>query len=308
MSNNKPSNISLNSYEDIFSTQEQRDIDQREKIQEIELTELHPFKNHPFHVEENDELREMARSITDHGVVTPAIVRSRPEGGYELISGHRRKAASELAGRITMPAVIRELDDDAAIIIMVDSNQQRENLLPSEKAFSYKMKLEAMKHQGKAASRQVGEKLTSVAQLSDSTEDSERQIQRFIRLTNLIPDLLKMLDEKRIAMSPAVELSYLPKKHQETLLDLCRIQQSSPSLSQAVRLKALQQNGKLTEAELIKIMAEQKANQKDKLTFRADKFAAYFPKGFTADQMEKFIINMLEERKRMLLKSRDDAR
>ena len=279
------------------------DDDKLEKIHEVALTELHPFKNHPFHVEEDDELRELAKSIADHGIVTPGIVRPKPDGGYELISGHRRKAASELAGVATMPVVIRVLDDDAATIIMVDSNQQRENLLPSEKAFSYKMKLEAMKHQGKTTSVQVGQKL-SRAEVAEQSGESETQIQRYIRLTNLIPDLLKLVDEKSIAMSPAVELSYLPKKKQEILLDFCRMQQCTPSLSQAVRLKALQRDGKLTDVELIKIMSEQKANQRDKLTLRADKFAAYFPKGYTAEQMEDSILRMLAERKRELQKDR----
>lgn len=284
------------------------DDDKREKIHEIALTELHSFKNHPFHVEQDDELRELAKSIADHGVVTPGIARPRLEGGFELISGHRRKAASELAGVAAMPVVIRELDDDAATIIMVDSNQQRENLLPSEKAFAYKMKLEAMKHQGKTTSCQVGTKLRTDAEIAESANESARTIQRYIRLTHLIPDLLKLVDEKSVAMSPAVELSYLPKKQQEVLLDFCRMQQCTPSLSQAVRLKALQQAGKLTEPELIKIMSEQKANQRDKLTFRADKFAAYFPKGYTAEQMEDSILRMLAERQRKLQKGRDDAR
>jgi len=285
--------------------------DKREKIHEITLTDLHPFKNHPFHVEQDDELRELAKSIADHGVVTPGIVRPKPEGGYELISGHRRKAASELAGVATMPVVIRELDDDAATIIMVDSNQQRENLLPSEKAFSYKMKLEAMKRQAgrpKANSPQVAANFRSDDEVAVQAGISGDTVRRFVRLTHLIPDLLKMVDEKSIAISPAVELSYLPKKQQEVLLDLCRMQQCTPSLSQAVRLKALQQAGKLTEPELIKIMSEQKANQKDKLTFRADKFAAYFPKGYTAEQMERSILQMLAERQRKLKRDRDDAR
>jgi ParB family chromosome partitioning protein len=289
--------------------------DKREKIHEIALTDLHPFKNHPFHVEQDDELRELAKSIADHGVVTPGIVRPCPEGGYELSSGHRRKAASELAGVATMPVVIRELDNDAATIIMVDSNQQRENLLPSEKAFAYKMKLEAMKRKAGRPSKenggQVGHNLIGIKTrevLAENADESARTIQRYIRLTNLIPGLLEMVDEKSIAMSPAVELSYLPKKKQEILLDFCRMQQCTPSLSQAVRLKALQQAGKLTEPELIKIMSEQKANQKDKLIFRADKFAAYFPKGYTAEQMEQSILRMLAERQRKLQKSRDDAR
>lgn len=303
--------ISLKSYEELFCTQEQRDDDKREKIHEIVLTELHPFKNHPFHVEENEELRDLAKSIADHGVVTPGIVRSRPEGGYELISGHRRKCASELAGRATMPVVIRELDDDAATIIMVDSNQQRENLLPSEKAFSYKMKLEAMKHQGKVTLSHVATKsgkVDSASIIGNSSGESRDTVFRYIRLTNLIPDLLKMVDEKSISMSPAVELSYLPKKQQEILLDCCRMQQCTPSLSQAVRLKALHQTGKLTEPALIKIMSEQKANQKDKLTFCADKFASYFPKGYTAEQMENSILQMLSERQRKLKRDREEER
>lgn len=287
------------------------DDDKREKIHEITLTELHPFKNHPFHVEQDDELRELAKSIADHGVVTPGIVRPSPEGGFELISGHRRKAASELAGMATMPVVIRELDDDAATIIMVDSNQQRENLLPSEKAFAYKMKLEAMNRQGKRTdltSTQVVSKSRTNEIVGNANGESRETVRRFVRLTNLIPDLLKMVDEKSIAMSPAVELSYLPKKKQEVILDFCRMQQCTPSLSQAVRLKALQQAGKLTDMELIKIMSEQKANQRDKLTFRADKFAAYFPKGYTAEQMENSILRMLAERQRKLQKSRDAER
>jgi ParB family chromosome partitioning protein len=211
----------------------------------------------------------------------------------------------------TMPVVVRELDDDAATIIMVDSNQQRENLLPSEKAFAYKMKLEAMKHQGKAALSQVATKsgkMDSASVIGNSSGESRDTVFRYIRLTNLIPNLLKMVDEKSIAMSPAVELSYLPKKKQEILLDFCRMQQCTPSLSQAVRLKALQQTGKLTDVELIKIMSEQKANQKDKLTFRADKFAAYFPKGYTVEQMENSILQMLAERQRKLKKGRDNER
>lgn len=303
------SKIHLTSYENLFSTQEQRDDDNREKIMDISLEELHPFKDHPFRVVENDELRELAKSISEHGVVTPAIARPLTDGGYELISGHRRKAASELAGLKTMPVVVRELDDDAATIIMVDSNQQRENLLPSEKAFSYKMKLDAMKHQGKAedsSCAQVGHKSRDV--LAEDSGESRETIRRFIRLTNLIPKLLKMVDEKKIAMSPAVEISYLPKKMQDVLCDCCEVQQCTPSLSQAVRLKTLQQNGGLNEEEVLKIMSQQKANQKDKLTFPAEKFAAYFPKGYTAEQMQQSIIKLLDERKRKLQQSRDEAR
>ena len=293
-------------YDALFSSQEQRDDEKREKIIDIPLTELHTFKNHPFRVEVNDELREMARSILDHGVVTPAIARPRPEGGYELLSGHRRKAACQLAGLETLPTVVRELDDDAATIVMVDSNQQRENLLPSEKAFAYQMKLEAIKHQGKATSRQVVGKLESADVIAD--DESGRNVQRYIRLTYLLPELLKMVDEGRIAMTPAVELSYLPKKLQEELLDTCEMLDCTPSLSQAVEMKKLAQAGKLKAEDVVTIMSRLKANQQDKLTFRKDTFAAYFPKGYTAKQMEESIINMLKERKRQLDRRRDEAR
>ena len=295
-------------YDALFSSQEQRDDEKREKIINIPLTELHTFKNHPFRVEVNDELREMARSILDHGVVTPAIARPRPEGGYELLSGHRRKAACQLAGLETLPTVVRELDDDAATIVMVDSNQQRENLLPSEKAFAYQMKLEALKHQGKRTSSQVGTKLRSDEMIAAGSEDSRAQIQRYIRLTYLLPELLKMVDEGRIAMTLAVELSYLPKKLQEELLDTCEMLDCTPSLSQAVEMKKLAQAGKLKAEDVVTIMSRLKANQQDKLTFRKDTFEAYFPKGYTARQMEESIINMLKERKRQLDRRRDEAR
>ena len=302
---------SITPYEELFMTQDARDDAKREKICDIALSELHPFKEHPFHVEDNEELRELSRSIADHGVVTPGIVRPRPDGGYELISGHRRKLASQLAGKETMPVIIREMDDDTATIIMVNSNQQRENLLPSEKAFSYQMKLEAMKHQGKATSGQVVPKSDAnrtTAEIGAANDESYKTVQRYIRLTYLIPDLLKLVDEKSIALSPAVELSYLPKKQQELLLDFCKMQQCTPSLSQAVRLKTLHQTGKLTEAELIKIMTQQKANQRERLSFAADKFAAFFPKGYTAEQMENSILKLLEERRRKLKREQEVER
>lgn len=293
-------------YDALFSSQEQRDDEKREKIIDIPLAELHTFKNHPFRVEVNDELREMAHSILDHGVVTPAIARPRPEGGYELLSGHRRKAACQLAGLETLPTVVRELDDDAATIVMVDSNQQRENLLPSEKAFAYQMKLEAIKHQGKT-SVQLGQKLSRES-VADEAGESQTQIQRYIRLTYLLPELLKMVDEGRIAMTPAVELSYLPKKLQEELLDTCEMLDCTPSLSQAVEMKKLAQAGKLKAEDVVTIMSRLKANQQDKLTFRKDTFEAYFPKGYTAKQMEESIISLLKERKRQLDRRRDEAR
>ncbi len=291
-------------YDELFSSQEQRDDQKREKIIDIPLSELHTFKNHPFRVEVNDELREMARSILDHGVVTPAIARPRPEGGYELLSGHRRKAACALAGLETLPTVIRELDDDAATIVMVDSNQQRENLLPSEKAFAYQMKLEAMKHQGKAS----GQVVQMWSRDEIAADESGRTVQRYIRLTYLLPELLKMVDEGRIAMTPAVELSYLPKKLQEELLETCEMLDCTPSLSQAVEMKKLAQAGKLKPEDVVTIMSRLKANQQDKLTFRKDTFAQYFPKGYTAKQMEESIINLLKERKRQLDRRRDEGR
>ena len=298
-------------YDALFSSQEQRDDEKREKIIDIPLTELHTFKNHPFRVEVNDELREMARSILDHGVVTPAIARPRPEGGYELLSGHRRKAACQLAGLEILPTVVRELDDDAATIVMVDSNQQRENLLPSEKAFAYQMKYEAMKRQGKRTdltSPQLAAKSRTDDALAFEAVMSGDTVRRYIRLTYLLPELLKMVDEGRIAMTPAVELSYLPKKLQEELLDTCEMLDCTPSLSQAVEMKKLAQAGKLKAEDVVTIMSRLKANQQDKLTFRKDTFAAYFPKGYTAKQMEESIINMLKERKRQLDRRRDEAR
>ena len=228
-------NIKLPTVDDLFTTQKERDEGNQEKILEIRLTDLHPFKNHPFQVTKNEELRELAESIKENGVVTPAIARSRPEGGYELVAGHRRKAACELAGIAAMPVVVRELDDNTATIIMVDSNQQRENLLPSEKAFSYKMKLEAIKRQGKRAdltSTQLAQKL-SVERIGDEHGESKDQIRRYIRLTNLIPGILKMVDDKRIAFNPAVELSYLPEDMQNKLLEVMDMQLCTPSLSQA---------------------------------------------------------------------------
>jgi len=295
----------------LFSTQEERDDMKREKVIDISLEQLRPFKDHPFQVTDNDELRELAKSIAEHGVVSPAIARPCEDGTYELISGHRRKAACEIAGIATMPVVVRDLDDDTATVIMVDSNQQRENILPSEKAFAYKMKLEAMKRQAgrpKNNSTQVAANFRSDDELAKAAGMSGDTIRRYIRLTNLIPKILKLVDEKTIAFSPAVELSYLPKKMQEELSGIMEMQQCTPSLSQAVRMKTLHQKGGLTVAEIVKIMGEEKANQRDKVSFRADKFSAYFPKGYTAEQMEKSILNMLEERRKNLQKQRNDAR
>lgn len=283
-----------------------------QQIETVRISKLIPFKNHPFQVKDNDELRELAKSIAEHGVVTPAIVRPCEEDGtYELISGHRRKRACEIAGVITMPVLVRKLDDDAATVIMVDSNQQRENILPSEKAFAYKMKLDAMKRQGKRtdlSSTQVVSKSRSNELVGEESGESRETVRRYICLTNLIPKILEKVDEKQIAFSPAVELSYLPKKMQEELSEIMDMQQCTPSLSQAVRMKALHQKGELNAAAIVKIMGEEKANQKERVSFRTDTFSAFFPKGYTSDQMEKSILAMLEERKRKLQKSRDDAR
>lgn len=262
-------NMKMSSVDDLFKTDESRADDQREKIMDIPLSELHPFKDHPFRVNDNEELRELAKSIKERGVISPAIVRPRPEGGYELIAGHRRKAASQIAGLETMPVIVRELDNDAATIVMVDSNQQRENLLPSEKAFSYKMKLDAMKRQGQRTdltSAQVGPKSRSNDVLAEQSEDSRNQIKRYIRLTYLVPEILKKVDEKNIAFNPAVELSYLPKEAQKALLEAMAVQQCTPSLSQAQRLKALHQQGKLELDMIVKILGETKANQRENFT------------------------------------------
>ncbi len=307
--------IKLPSVDDLFKTDEDRTDDQREKIMDIPLTELHPFKNHPFQVNDNEELRELAKSIKDNGVVSPAIARPRANGGYELIAGHRRKAASQIAGLATMPVIVRELDNDAATVVMVDSNQQRENLLPSEKAYSYKMKLDAIKRQagrpGRSNSCQLGTDLIgtrSDAQIAADSEDSARTIQRFIRLTHLVPDIMKKVDDKSIAFNPAVELSYLPKEVQKTLLEAMEVQQCTPSLSQAQRMKTLHQQGKLELDMIFKILGEAKANQREKISFNHEKFRQYFPKGYTPKQMEDSIIKLLEERQRKLQRERGEER
>ena len=261
-------NISLTSYDDIFSTDKARADSSKEKIVEIPLSELHPFKNHPFRVIDDDHMQETAESIKDYGVLVPGIVRPRPEGGYEIISGHRRKRASELAGKETMPVIVRDLDDDAAVIIMVDSNLQRENIFPSERAFALKMKMEALKRQGERTdltSCQFGTKFRADNVVADGTGNSARTIQRFIRLTYLIRPLLDMVDEKKIAFSPAVELSHLPKHEQECLRDVIAMQQSTPSLSQAQRMKKYSQEGKLTTDVMKTIMSEVKKPEKESI-------------------------------------------
>ena len=290
--------IELASVDDLFSTEEGRQDAKLEKIQEIPLSELHPFRNHPFKVKDDEAMMETADSIKQYGVLVPAIARPDPEGGYELVAGHRRRRASELAEKETMPVIIRDLDDDAATIIMVDSNLQRESLLPSERAFAYKMKLEAVKHQGARTdltSRQVGEKSqTSIQKVADQAGESQRQVQRYIRLTELIPELMDMMDEKKIALNPAYELSFLKKEEQVDLLDAMDSEQATPSLSQAQRLKKYSQEGHLTLDMMRVIMGEEKKSDLDRVTFTSDTLRKYFPKSYTPQRMQETIIKLLE--------------
>ena len=288
--------MQLASLDDLFSTQASRDEAQREKVQEIPLEELHPFAHHPFKVLDDDRMKDTADSIREYGVLVPAIARPRPDGGYELIAGHRRKRGCELAGLKTMPVIVRELDDDASIIIMVDSNIQRENILPSERAFAYQMKLEALKHQGLRSdltSCQVGTKLRADEKLAQSSNESARTVQRFIRLTNLIPALLDLVDSKKIAFNPAVELSYLTQKEQSQLVDTMESEQATPSLSQAQRLKKFSQAGKLTEESMLAIMSEEKKPEISKITLGTDTLRKYFPTNWTPKQMEDQILKLL---------------
>ena len=292
--------IELASVDDLFSTEEGRQDAKLEKIQEIPLSELHPFKNHPFKVKDDEAMMETADSIKQYGVLVPAIARPDPEGGYELVAGHRRHRASELAEKETMPVIVRDLDDDAATIIMVDSNLQRESLLPSERAFAYKMKLDAMKHQGERVDltcSQVGNKLEgkkSSEILAEQVGQSKNQIFRYIRLTELIPELLDMVDEKKIALNPAYELSFLKKEEQVDLLDAMDSEQATPSLSQAQRLKKYSHEGHLTLDMMRVIMGEEKKSDLDRVTFTSDTLRKYFPKSYTPQRMQETIIKLLE--------------
>ena len=291
--------IELASVDDLFSTEESRQDEQLEKIQEIPLSELHPFKDHPFKVKDDDAMIETADSIKKYGVLVPAIARPLPDGGYELVAGHRRRRASELAGKETMPVIVRDLDDDAATIIMVDSNLQRENLLPSERAFAYKMKLEAIKHQGARTdltSVQVEQKLSARDQMAkEAGERSGIQVMRYVRLTELIPDLLDMVDEKKIAFNPAYELSFLKPDEQQMLVETMDYEQATPSLSQAQRMKKFSQDGKLSEDVMLAIMSEEKKSDLDKVTLSSDTLRKYFPKSYTPAKMQETIIKLLEQ-------------
>ncbi len=293
--------VELASVDDLFSTEESRADAGREKVVEIPLSELHPFKGHPFKVKDDDAMMETADSIRQYGVLVPAIARPDPSGGYELVAGHRRHRASELAEKETMPVIVRDLDDDAATIIMVDSNLQRESLLPSERVFAYKMKLEAMKRQAGRPSKEncsqvgndFGKKSSEV--LAEQVGQSKNQIFRYIRLTELIPELLNMVDEKKIALNPAYELSFLKKEEQTQLLDAMDSEQATPSLSQAQRLKKFSQEGRLSIDVMRAIMGEEKKSDLDKVTFTSDTLRKYFPKSYTPARMQETIIKLLEQ-------------
>lgn len=300
-------NISLASYDDIFSTEESRSADKAdssvERVQEIALSELFPFKDHPFKVLDNEDMQKTVESIQQFGVMTPAIARPREDGGYELISGHRRHHACELAGLETMPVIVRDMDDDAAVILMVDSNLSREEILPSERAFAFKMKMEAIKHRGERTDLadettlgQVGPKSSwARTQLAQEANTSERQVTRFIALTELLPELLEMVDNKQLGFNPAVEISYLTKENQEGLLYAMDYAQAIPSLSQAQRMKKMQQAGLCNKEALCAIMSEEKKSDLDKITIKNDVLKKYFPKSYTPKQMEDTIIKLLEQ-------------
>lgn len=299
----KPSdrNLNLTSYDDIFQTEEARVESSQEKVINIPLVELHPFKNHPFKVTDDESMLETAESVKQHGILVPVIARPRKEGGYELISGHRRKRACELVGKETLPVIVRNLDDDAAIIIMVDSNIQRENILPSERAFAYKLKLQALDRQlGRPSKDNVGQVVPnysgkrSTEIIGDQTGESYKQVQRFIRLTELVPELLEMVDAKKIAFNPAVELSYLMPHEQVQLMEAMDMEQATPSLSQAQRLKKYSQDGKLSFDVMTAIMSEDKKGELDKVTLTGEKLKKYFPKSYTPQQMEETILKLLE--------------
>ena len=291
-------NVSLNSYDDIFSTEESRQEEQREQVRQISIGELFPFKNHPFKVLDDDSMSDTVESVKQYGVLSPLIARPRPEGGYEIISGHRRQHAAELAGLETLPVIVRQMDDDAAVVLMVDSNLQRENILPSERAFAYKMKLEAIKNQGARSdltSGQIGPKLHSDEKVARDAGESRKQIQRFIRLTNLIPELLDMVDNKTVSFNPAVELSYLSPEQQQEVIQSMNDTQNFPSVSQAKRIKKLAQDGTFSTATVVAIMGEEKKSELDTVTIKNETLRKYFPRSYTPKQMEDTIIKLLAQ-------------
>ena len=290
-------NVSLKGADDIFSTEESRQEQQREQVQQIPIGELFPFKNHPFKVLDDESMQRTVESVEQYGVLSPLIARPRPEGGYEIISGHRRQHAAQLAGLDTLPVIVRQMDDDAAVLLMVDSNLQRENILPSERAFAYKMKLEALKNQGARSdltSVQVAPKL-STEKIGEEVGMSKDNVKRYIRLTNLVPELLDMVDEKKIAFNPAVELSYLDESQQRDFLEAMNDTQNAPSLSQAQRLKKLAQEGHFSYDVAFAVMGEEKKDELDKVVIKNDTLRKYFPRSFTPKQMEDTIIKLLEQ-------------
>ena len=299
-------NVSLKGADDIFSTEESRQEQQREQVQQIPIGELFPFKNHPFKVLDDESMRRTVESVEQYGVLSPLIARPRPEGGYEIISGHRRQHAAQLAGLDALPVIVRQMDDDAAVLLMVDSNLQRENILPSERAFAYKMKLEALKNQGARSDLtcgQFGHKLIGAKArdiVADESGDNARNVQRFIRLTSLIPELLDMVDEKKIAFNPAVELSYLDEAQQRDFLEAMNDTQNAPSLSQAQRLKKLAQEGHFSYDVAFAVMGEEKKDELDKVVIKNDTLRKYFPRSYTPKQMEDTIIKLLEQWQRKL--------
>lgn len=300
----RKSDFTLPTLDDLFTTQAERDDAKLERVKNIPLDELHPFKNHPFKVQNNEEMERMIESIRKVGTITPALARPLPDGGYALISGHRRLAACQVLGIETMPVIVREMSDDEAVIAMVDANLQRETILPSEKAFAYKMKLDAIKHQG-VTSRQLGEKLLSITQVSKDSDDSERQIQRYIRLTCLIPELLSMVDDKKIAFNPAVEISYLDRDEQLTLLDAINMNDCTPSHAQSIRLKKMSQDGLLTADAIYAILSEEKPNQKEQIKLPRDELRKYFPQNYSDKQIKRDILKGLELLKRQRERNRD---
>lgn len=292
------------SLDELFSSQEERDDAKLERVKEISLNELHPFRDHPFKIQNDEEMKRLIESIQKFGTLTPALARPLPEGGYELISGHRRLAACQVLGVETMPVIVREMTDDEAVIAMVDANLQREHILPSEKAFAYKMKLDAIKHQGKA-SVQVAEKLLSVEKVADDAGESKDQVRRYIRLTYLIPELLEMVDENKIAFNPAVEISYLEQSEQRVLLNAMELNDCTPSHAQSIRLKKLSQDGVLNEQTIYDILAEQKPNQQEQYKFKREDIRKYFPKSYTDKQVCDTVIKLLEQWRRRRERDRD---
>ena len=290
-------NLALKGLDDLFSTEENRQEEQREQVQQIPIDELHPFTNHPFKVLDDDAMTRTVESIAQYGVLAPLIARPRPEGGYEIISGHRRQYAAKLAGLDTLPVIVRNMDDNAAVLLMVDSNLQREHILPSERAFAYKMKLEALKNQGARSdltSSQIGTKLRADEKVAQDSGESRNQIQRFIRLTNLIPELLDMVDEKKISFNPAVELSYLDESQQRNFLEAMDGTQNAPSVSQAQQLKKMAQCGEFTYEKAFDILGQEKKSEQDTVTIKNEILRKYFPRSYTPRQMEEKIIQLLD--------------